>query len=101
MLDATGHVASGQRTSFLDGEPTLELELARVEGNLYRYAGELQRVPSKGEFRTLDPQGLSGVPLTARNLATHLARSSGRGVAAEIVVRSRQKLLRMAARIRP
>lgn len=77
ILDTTGHVAFGRWTSVLDGELMLDLELERSEGNLYRYAGQLHGVPRKGEFRTMDPQGLSGAPLTARTLATHLARSNG------------------------
>lgn len=77
ILDTTRHVAFGRWTSVLDGELMLDLELERIEGNLYRYAGQLQGVPRTGEFRTMDPQGLSGAPLTARTLATHLAQSNG------------------------
>jgi hypothetical protein len=77
ILDTTGHVAFGRWTTVLDGKLMLDLELERVEGNLYRYAGQLRGEPRNGEFRTMDPQGLSGAPLTARTLATHLARSSG------------------------
>jgi hypothetical protein len=77
ILDTMGHIAFGRWMSVLDGEVMLDLEIARIEGNLYQYAGQLHGVPRSGEFRTTDPQGLSGAPLTARTLATHLARSSG------------------------
>jgi hypothetical protein len=77
ILDTTGHVAFGRWTTILDGVLMLDLELERLEGNRYRYAGQLHGVPRKGEFRTMDPQGLSGAPLTARKLATHLAQSNG------------------------
>jgi hypothetical protein len=44
ILDETRHVASGYFTTVADGELVLDLALRRVEGNLYRYAGEIYGV---------------------------------------------------------
>lgn len=77
ILDTTKHVAFGRWMNILGGDLTLDLELARVEGNLYQYNGQFQGAPVRGEFRTVAPRGLSSALSTAGILAKHLVRSKG------------------------
>jgi hypothetical protein len=77
ILDATRHVEFGRFTTVADGELVLDLALRRVEGNLYRYAGEIYGVHERGEFRTVDPRGLASAPLIATTLDRLLATSAG------------------------
>jgi hypothetical protein len=72
-LDANHVLASGRWVEASDGEITLNIQVERVKGNLYRYEGQLQGKQLKGEFKTKSKQGIPGDLATAAVLKKRLA----------------------------
>jgi hypothetical protein len=75
IIDENKRLASGHWVEAADGELTLNIQLERVKGNLYRYKGQVQGKPIEGSFRTKSPQGLSSnVAIAGMALARPLGR---------------------------
>jgi hypothetical protein len=77
VSDPKHRLVSGVLVEASSGKVTINIKLENVKGQLYRYDGEVQAKPVKGEFRTKSVDGLASDLTTATLFKKRLGESKG------------------------